>query len=156
MAEAMKGTKEAQEAFQSISKMADNPEEVSDWMAKFMPAAMGSGSTSNIQPEAFKEWLEDSWRMMGVVPRSRYLELLERCDTLQRRLEKAEETIQNLRDRFGNKGQQEADTKQAMNMWGSMVLDAMKAQTDWMQSRKETTAQADESEKKPEDTGADK
>ena len=93
--EASKGTQEARDAFQALSKASGNPEALRHWMAKFMPAALAATDTAN--PEAVEEWLEESWRMMGVVPRSRYLELLEKNDQLQRRLEKAEATIKRLR-----------------------------------------------------------
>lgn len=132
MAEAMKGTKESQEAFQRLSKISGDPEEMSLWMAQFMPAA--ADSTANLQPKAFEEWMEESWRMMGVVPRTRYLELLEKCDALQRKLAKAEETIKNLHARLDNKGQQEADAQKMADIWGTMMQDTLKAQTEWMRT----------------------
>lgn len=132
MAEAMKGTKESREAFQRLSKISGNPEEMSRWMAQFMPAA--AASTANLKPDAFEEWMEESWRMMGVVPRARYLELLEKYDALQRKLDKAEETIQSLRARLDNKGQQEADAQKMADIWGSMMQDTLKAQTEWMRT----------------------
>ena len=42
--------------------------------------------------------------MMGVVPRFRYLDLLQRSETLKARFEEAEETIQHLRTTLGIKG----------------------------------------------------
>ena len=132
MAEAMKGTKESQEAFQRLSKISGDPEEVSRWMTKFMPAA--AAASANLQPEAFEEWMEESWRMMGVVPRPRFLELLEKCDTLQRKLDKAEETIQKLRARLDNKDQQEIDAQNMAEIWGTMMQDALNAQTEWMRT----------------------
>jgi len=132
MAEAMKGTEEAQEAFQTLSNMSGDPEEMSRWMAKFMPGA--AASAGNLQPEAFEEWMEESWRMMGVVPRPRYLELLEKCDTLQRKLDKAEETIQNLRAKLDSKGQQEVDAQKMADLWGTMMQDTLNAQTEWMRT----------------------
>src|SRR5215470_14305131 len=92
MAEAMRGTKEAQEAFQSLSKGTLDPADLNRWIATFMPG-LGS-SAAREQPGGPEQWLEDWWRMMGVVPRARYLELLEKYDTLTRRLEQARETIE--------------------------------------------------------------
>jgi hypothetical protein len=132
MAEAMQGTKESQEAFQRLSKISGDPEEMKRWLTQFMPVA--AASSANLQPEAFEEWMEESWRMMGVVPRPRYLELLEKCDTLQRKLDQAEETIQNLRARLDNKDQQEIDAQKMADTWGTMVQDTLKAQTEWMRS----------------------
>ena len=157
MAEAMKGTKESREAFQRLSKISGDPEEMSRWMGQFMPAA--AASTANLQPEAFEEWMEESWRMMGVVPRTRYLELLEKCDTLQRKLDKAEETIQNLRARLDNKGQQETDAQKMADIWGTMMQDTLKAQTEWVRSWAEanqptTPAQNPDITEEPDDTSS--
>ena len=132
MAEAMKGTKESQEAFQRLSKISGDPEEMSRWMAQFMPAA--AASASNLQPDAFEEWMEESWRLMGVVPRARYLDSLEKCDMLQRKLDKAEETIQNLRARLDNKDQQEVDAQKMADIWGTMMQETLNAQTEWMRT----------------------
>ena len=140
MVEATKGTKDAQEAFRSLSKISDSPEEMSRWLAQFMPAAMASGVPA--QPEAFEEWLEESWRMMGVVPRSRYLDLLEKYDILQRKLEKAEETIQRLRASLDNTDEQAADTQKVMDMWGGILEDTLKAQTELMQAWNAANTQA--------------
>jgi len=129
MAEAMKGTQEAQEAFQSLSKISGNPEAINGWMAKFMPGAMAAAP---LQSEGMDEWLEETWRMMGVVPRSRYLELLEKNDQLQRQLEKAEKMIENLR--ASSQGKQEQEAKEALETWSSLLEDTLKAQTEWMQN----------------------
>ncbi len=154
MAEATKGTKEAREAFQSLSQMSGDPEEINRWMATFMPGAMPS--SGNLQPEAFEEWMEESWRMMGVVPRSRYLDLLEKCDTLQRKLDKAEETIQKLRTRLDNREQQEEDAQKVADLWGTMMEDTLKAQTEWMRGWTESMEQPSEDDlNKPEDPAAE-
>lgn len=129
MAEAMRGTKDAQDAFRSLTEMPATSDNLESWLARFMP------STARLaQPEAFETWLEEWWRMMGVVPRTRYLELLERCDTLQRRLEKAEETIQNLRSLLGSKAQQGEEARKIMDLWSAMLDETIKTQSEWMQS----------------------
>ena len=155
MAEAMKGTKESQEAFQRLSKISGDPAEVSRWLTQFMPAA--AAASANLQPEAFEEWMEESWRMMGVVPRPRYLELLEKCDTLQRKLDKAEEAIQNLRGRLDNKDQQEVDAQKMADIWGTMMQDTLKAQSEWMRTWTEanqpaTPDQGSDIAEEPDDT----
>jgi hypothetical protein len=131
MAEAMRGTGEAQEAFNALSEMSSTPEEFNKWMAQFMPGLAGS---MKMQPEGFEEQMETWWRMMGVVPRARYLDLLEKCDTLERKLEKAEKTIESLRQRLGVQEQQEEDTKKVMDMWGNIMQDTLKTQTEWMKA----------------------
>jgi DNA repair ATPase RecN len=129
MAEAMRGTKEAQEAFQYLPKMSTNSEDLSHWLQKFMPVA-----GSNLQPEAFEEQLEEWWRMMGVVPRARYMELLEKNDQLQRRLEKAEETIQKLRKMMEKQGPQAEEAQQVLDTWNTMLQETLKTQTEWMRA----------------------
>lgn len=131
MAEAMRGTAEAQDAFQKLSDMSSNPQDFNRWMAQFMP---GAASSFNFRPENFEDQLEAWWRMMGVVPRNRYLELLEKCDALERKLAKAEETITSLRQRLGSQGQQEDDAKKVLDMWGTVMEETLKTQTEWMKT----------------------
>lgn len=131
MAEAMRGTSEAQEAFKSLSEMSSTPEEFNKWVAQFMPALAGS---MKMRPEGFEEQMETWWRMMGVVPRARYLDLLEKCDTLERKLEKAEKSIESLRKRLGLQEQQEEEAKKVMDMWGTLMQDTLKTQTEWMKA----------------------
>jgi hypothetical protein len=130
MNEAMQGTKEARKAFKALSEMTPTPENLTGWMSTFMPAAYAS---SHMHPEVFEDWLEDWWRVMGVVPRARYLELLEKHDLLQRRLEKAEETIQKLRKALGQEGPEE-EAKKVLDLWSTMLEDTLKTQTEWMQA----------------------
>ena len=59
---------------------------------------------------------------------------MEKCDTLQRKLDKAEETIQNLRAKLDSKGQQEVDAQKMADLWGTMMQDTLKAQTEWMRT----------------------
>jgi hypothetical protein len=129
MAEAARGTTEAQEAFQSLSEMSATPEALNQWVTQFMP---GAASSINFQPEKFEDQLENWWRMMGVVPRPRYLELLERCDILERKLNRAESTIESLRKKLGAQEQQGEDAKKAMDLWGSLMEETLKAQTEWI------------------------
>lgn len=130
MAEAMRGTQEAQNALRALSDMSSSPEELNQWMAQFMP---GAAPGFSFQADKFDDQLENWWRLMGVVPRPRYLELLDKCDRLQRKLNKAEETITGLRKRLGHQEQTEVETQKVMNMWSTMMSETLKAQTDWMQ-----------------------
>ncbi len=131
MAEAMRGTSEAQEAFNALSEMSSTPEDFNKWMAQFMP---GLAASMKMQPEGFEEQMETGWRMMGVVPRAPYLDLLEKCDTLERKLEKAEKTIESLQKRLGMQEQQEEEAKKVMDMWGTIMQDTLKTQTEWMKA----------------------
>ena len=129
VAEAMKETRDTKNVFQSLSEMSGKAEEMGQWAAKFMPMA----SDFSGKPQAFEEWLEESWQIMGVVPRSRYLDLLEKNDHLRRKLEKAEATIQRLEARL-NEDKHGDDSSEAMEFWNTMVEDALKAQTEWMRN----------------------
>ena len=68
--------------------MMPKPEWVQQWMA---------AGASALSPEA-EQHLEDWYRMMGVVPRQRYLELLEKYDALNRKWEAAEATLRKLQE----------------------------------------------------------
>lgn len=156
IAEAMRGTKEAQEAFRALSEMPANSEEFSRWMARFMPAAVSS--TANFQPEAVEAQLEEWWRMMGVVPRSRYLELLERCDTLQRQLDRAEATIKELRARLSGRDKEGEATQKAMDMWSAVTEEMLRGQIEWMKTWTATPERDDseadnEEHSAPDETG---
>lgn len=145
MAEAVRGTAEAQEAFKTLTEASTKPEELQRWQARFMPLA---GATN--KPEAFEEWLEEWWRMMGVVPRSRYLDLLERYENIRLRLEKAEETIRSLRAMIGQGQEQEA--QKLVNLWETMLQESLKAQAEWMRAW-DTAANNQEEKKDPPESG---
>lgn len=127
MAEAVRGTAEAQEAFKALTEASTKPQELQRWQARFMPLA---GTAA--KPEEFEAWLEEWWRMMGVVPRSRYLDLLERYENLRLRLEKAEGTIRSLRAMIGRGQEQEA--QKLVNLWETMLQESLKAQAEWMRA----------------------
>lgn len=143
VAEAMKETHDTKNVFQSLSEMSGKAEEMSQWAAKFMPMA----SNFSGKPDVFEEWLEESWQIMGVVPRSHYLDLLEKNDSLQRKLEKAEATIQRLEARL-KENKHSDDPSEAMEVWNTMVEDALKSQTEWMRNWTFTSA-PEESESTP-------
>jgi hypothetical protein len=135
--EAMRGTQEAQQALKSLAENSANSDDLSRWLERFMPNVHPTAP-----PETFETWLEEWWRVMGVVPRTRYLELLERCDALQRRLERAEETIQNLKTLLGSQGQDD-EARQALDLWSSMLAETLKTQTEWMKAWTAANQQAD-------------
>ena len=83
--------------------------------------------------EEFREWMQEWWKMMGVVPRSQYLELLERYDVLRTRLEEAEATIQRLRATLGVKGQ-EKQANEILDHWETATHAALKAQSEWLRT----------------------
>ena len=126
MAEANK----APDAFKNWPKMPASPEEWQKWMLQFAPNTTAAPNT----PEMFEAWLNNWHQAMGVVPRARYLELLEKHDQQQRKLEKAEETIQALRTMLESKEQYQEEAKKTLDMWGTMMEETTKAQGDWMRA----------------------
>jgi hypothetical protein len=129
VAEATRGATGAQEAFRAFSKTPFTPADLSRWMTAFMPGM--AFPTTPRQPEMFEQWLEEWCSMMGVVPRSRYLDLLENYDALRRRLEKAQETIRKLRATLDGKGQQEQEAEKVLELWNTMLEESLKMQVDW-------------------------
>ena len=140
MVEAANGTKEAQEAFRALAKTSNSAEEMSRWLATYMPAIMASNIPA--QSEAFEAWLEESWQMLGLVPRSRYLDLLEKVDNLQRKLDRAQTTIQTLQAHSESAAEPSADLQHMVSMWNAMLEDTLKAQTEWMQALNKVTTKA--------------
>ncbi|MCB0170075.1 MAG: hypothetical protein KDI02_19235 [Anaerolineae bacterium] len=129
MGDAMRGTADAQRAIRSLGEAPTSPDQMTRWLTQFMPG-MSAGTT----PAAMEDWLEDSWRMMGVVPRYRYLELLERHELLRTRLEKAEKEIRNLRKTTfaGDVPKQEA--QKVLDFWENMLQETIQMQSGWIRS----------------------
>ncbi|NJP05615.1 MAG: hypothetical protein HC837_08335 [Chloroflexaceae bacterium] len=128
MNQAMMGNSDAQEAVRSMTVAPIGPDQMLRWMTRFMPSA-----GMPVKPDVLEDWLENYWKMMGVVPRHRYLDLLERHEQLRIRLEESEKTVQQLRGVLGTTGQQE-QARKVMDMWGTMMQDAIRAQTDMMRA----------------------
>jgi hypothetical protein len=130
MSDAMRGAADAQQAMRSLGEMPMTPDQLTRWMAQFMPVAAAQTS----KPEMLGDWLEETWRMMGVVPRYRYLELLERCELLRSRLEKAEKTIQKMRKATSGSKMPEQEAQRILNMWEGMLQDTLSMQAEWMRA----------------------
>jgi len=129
ISEAMRGTADAQEAVKLLSGASASPEEMTRWMTRFMPAGVGG-----TKPEVFSEWNETWWRTMGFVPRSRYLELLEKYEMLRSRLEKSEETIRKLEPMLNTTKEQGEEAKKVLNLWETMLKDTLNTQAEWMRT----------------------
>lgn len=143
VSDAMRGTADAQEAIRALGEMPTTPDQLTRWMSRFMPTAVGQTP----RPEMMEDWLENSWRMMGVVPRYRYLELLERHEILRNRLEQAEKTIQSLRKATSGAKIPEQEVQQILNLWEGMLQETLSMQADWMRSwtRTEDAGEKEES-----------
>lgn len=101
------------------------------WMECLLPRA-------EIQrPDAVPGWIEGWSNLTGVVPRSLYLEVLERTEVLRTRLEEAEATIQQLREvnRQDVEKQQLVTTwETAINLWQIAMQTTVKTQNEWMRT----------------------
>ncbi len=128
MAEAMRGSSDAQAALKALGATPWTPEALAGWMAQYLP--LGAVPAN---PAAFGASLEDLWRMMGLVPRSRYLELLERYEALRTRLEEAEVTIQRLRALLEERGR-EGEARTVLDLWAQSVEATLQAQRAWMRT----------------------
>ncbi len=126
MSEAMRGSSDAQQIMKNLSSTTNVSEETLRMMTRFMPPGM-----MPMQPEMMNDWLEEWWRMMGVVPRHRYLELLERYELLRSRLEESEKTSRRLQSMLGEKRQEEA--QKVLDFWGNTLEETLKSQSEWMQ-----------------------
>ncbi|NJN93333.1 MAG: hypothetical protein HC875_04210 [Anaerolineales bacterium] len=97
--------------------------------------------------------------MMGVVPRYRYLELLERHELLRNRLEQAETTIQKLRKATVGAKIPEQEVQQILNLWEGMLQETLSMQADWMRTWTKTEGAEEKGETKaptPEDSATSK
>lgn len=128
MSEAMRGAADAQEAIRALGEMPTTPDQLTRWFGRF---GLGAPSAA---PDTFQDWLEESWRMMGVVPRYRYLELLERYELLRQRLEEAEKKIQKMRTSVLMDKVPEQEAQKVLDLWEGMLQDTLKVQADWMRA----------------------
>lgn len=153
MSEAMRGSSNAQNAIKMLTGNAVNADYLNRWFGQFMPGLV----ESNAQSQMFGEWLEEWWKLLGVVPRYRYLEQLERNEDLRRRLEACEKrSAQTLAGSTMNVSDFQEETQKAMGAWGAMMEGVLKTQAQMFQNflasskeTGETTEETQETEKKP-------
>jgi hypothetical protein len=132
--EAMRGNGDARETVRTITGSSMRPDEMLRLMTRFMPAG-----TVPFQAEALNEWLEEYWRMMGVVPRYRYLDLLERYEQLRLRVEEFEKSRQLPMMSAG----QPEEAQKVFGLWSSMMEETMKAQQEMMKAWTPKTSEDD-------------
>jgi hypothetical protein len=126
LAEAARGTRAAQGTLRGLAEGQLTPEKLAQRIAGWLPAGIAPPSA-----EKLMQWSEDMWATIGVVPRSRYVELLERYEALRARLEEAEVTIRRLKRLLSEKGH-EGDAQKLLDLWSSTVGETLKSQAEWM------------------------
>lgn len=144
VSDALRGTADAQEAIRTLSEAPTTPDQMTRWLTRFMPSALGT-----YQPHMFEEWLEQTWRVMGVVPRYRYLELLERHETLRNRLEKAEKDAQMMRRSMLTSKMPEQEAQKILDMWENTLHEALKMQSSWIRAWSSGGGKEEPKEKEP-------
>lgn len=127
MATAVRDTTELQQALQNREEKMHPAE----WLARWMRQNDLPGAPSD-PDDLSDEWLEQWYRMMGVVPRSRYLRLLERHEKLRDELEAATRRIERLRNRSDAPPQEAAN--EALRYWQQTLEDTLEAQSQWLAS----------------------
>jgi len=103
---------------------------------RYFVTPWNSNELESYRSHVLRGWIEGWWTLIGVVPRSLYLEALERKEVLRTRLEEAEATIQQLR---GARGQGTQDNEMhtweaAVNLWQRAIQTTLKAQNEWMRT----------------------
>jgi hypothetical protein len=126
LAEAARGTRAAQGTLRSLADAEITPEKIAQRIARWLPAGITPPG-----PEKLAQWSEELWAAIGVVPRSRYVELLERYEALRARLEEAEVTIRRLKRLLSERGH-EGDAQKLLDLWSNTVGETLKSQAEWM------------------------
>jgi hypothetical protein len=126
LAEAARGTRAAQGTLRDLAEGQLTPEKLAQRLAGWLPAGIAPPSAATLA-----QWSEDLWSTIGVVPRSRHVELLERYEALRARLEEAEVTIRRLKRLLSEKGH-EGDAQKLLDLWSSAVGETLKSQAEWM------------------------
>jgi hypothetical protein len=135
MAEAMRGSSDAQDAMRLLTLNDTTQDNLMRWTSRFMPTAMTA--TAPAQSAVFGEWLEQWWKTMGVVPRYRYVELLERNEELRQRLDDCEKLQRRMTGMTGLNPLAAAsseETEKVVSLWGSMIDDTLKMQSEWLRT----------------------
>ena len=128
LAEAVRGTRAAQATIRSLADGNLTPDKLARQIGQWLPAGVAPPTGDTLT-----QWTEELWSTIGVVPRSRYVELLERYEALRARLEEAEVTIQRLKRLLSEKGH-EGDAEKLLDIWSTAVGETLKSQADWMRT----------------------
>lgn len=133
-ADAVRGAEQAKEAIQLLGRGPLSPDAMAAWMQMWMPQPGGAaGVTKPVETppvQEFQSMVEAWWAGLGVVPRSRYLEAVQRCEELRARLEEAEQTVTHLRELLAA-GDYDAEATEALDTWDTITRRALEAQAEW-------------------------
>ena len=123
LADAFKGVAAARDALRALAEMPKRPEEFYEWIQTHAPN-LGDLVRSEVFGEQYDEWL----RLVGFVPRSRYLELLERYEILHSKMEEAEKTRQQVQSKLDPSHV----ASELLNVMGTTLEKTLQSQKQWI------------------------
>ncbi len=128
--EAARGSTDALDTMRLMTATPITPEDMLRLMRRFMP----TGSSMSMTPDGLISTMEEYWAMLGVVPRYRYLEVLERNEQLRRRLDDAERKLNQMRQLSGAREQTTEEAQKMLTLWSSMMAETVRMQNEWVRS----------------------
>jgi len=143
LAEAARGTRTAQSTIRSLADGNLTPDKLARQIARWLPSGVAPPAADTIN-----QWTEELWSAIGVVPRSRYQELLEKYEALRARLEEAEVTIRRLKRLLSEKGH-EGDAQKVLDLWANAVGETLRSQAEWMRGWISGPASSEEGHEQP-------
>lgn len=128
VAEATRNSAGAQQLFQhSLSAAGPGAEWMKSWLAAFNP---GGAAPAPDLGEGVEAW----YRTLGLVPRQRYLDLLDRYEQLRKRLEEAEARLADLQGLLARSATPPAEAQQLLDLWRTTLQDTLHTQAEWMRA----------------------
>ncbi len=143
-AEAVGSPQSSLESWQNINQLSSQSAAFQQWVAQFWPGV--DAGTARSATQALEQWTQEWQRVMGVVPRSRYLELLEENDNLRHRLRQAEEQIARLETRKGETAVPGEIAQKTSAMWQNFFTEMAATQADWLKSWQTSVTEKPDSE----------
>lgn len=125
-----------------------------EWLANWMRDhdLPGAPPTPN---EVSDDWLEQWYQMMGVVPRRRYLKVLDRNEQLRQQLEEANRRIERLGGAAATSQNQGKAAEEMFDYWKQSMEDTLNAQKRWMRSLGQDQNQDQKKQAKDDTSDAD-
>lgn len=128
--EGARGSSDALDTMKLMTSTPTTPDDMLRLMRRFMP----TGSSIPLTPDGLTSTMEEYWSMLGVVPRYRYLEALERNEQLRRRLDEAERKLIQMRQLSGAREQTTEEAQKMLTLWSSMMAETVRMQNEWVRS----------------------
>ena len=97
------------------------------WVEIARGAALPSGEEDE---PATEQW----YRAIGMVPRQRYLDLLDRTEQLRRKLEEAEARLERLHESNASTAEATEVASEMMASWQDAMRETLQAQAAWMKA----------------------